>query len=439
MRIRQTHELKEFYMASFPNRKSQPALLALLLTVLNVVACGGAHTVSNPNDGKKYPFLVDVTLQPATAPSIAVARTLAVRADGGYQVSPNEIDYKTVTSSATWNTSNTAVATVDKGQVTGTGIGSATISATLDGKTGRTLVVVGQTPTVDITPTGPFSLSANPDQHFKASGSYSDGSVLDLTCYATWNSSAPEVLKFYDDYAHDCAEAALLVTGTTTITATVDTGDQKRSYMKTIAAKLFASVLFGLLLSSALFATDYRYTKIDVPNASLTIARGINARGDIIGSYTDADGAGHDFLFHNGVYTNIDYPGGAGSAIAINARGDIAGVLDDAEGAHGFVFSDGKLTKIDYPGAIATRAFGINNSGDITGQYTTKFGVVFGFILSGGAFHKIHVPATDLTSLRGAEDNGRVMTGDVVVSADSSIRAFVRHKSADIQLLEPPG
>jgi len=225
MRIRQTHELKEFYMASFPNRKSQPALLALLLTVLNVIACGGAHTISNPNDGKKYPFLVDVTLQPATAPSIAVARTLAVRADGGYQVSPNEIDYKTVTSSATWNTSNAAVATVDKGQVTGTGIGSATISATLDGKTGRTLVVVGQTPTVDITPTGPFSLSANPDQHFKASGSYSDGSVLDLTCYATWNSSAPEVLKFYDDYVHDCAEAALLVTGTTTITATVDTGD----------------------------------------------------------------------------------------------------------------------------------------------------------------------------------------------------------------------
>jgi len=209
--------------------------------------------------------------------------------------------------------------------------------------------------------------------------------------------------------------------------------------MKTIAAKLFASVLFGLLLSSAVVATDYRYTKIDVPNASLTIARGINARGDIIGDYLDADGVGHDFLLHDGVYTNIDYPRGAGTALAINARGDIAGVLDDAEGAHGFVFSDGKLTKIDYPGASATRAFGINNSGDITGQYTTRFGVVFGFILSGGAFHKIHVPATDLTSLHGAEDNGRVMTGDVVVSADSSIRAFVRHKPADIQLLDPPG
>lgn len=94
--------------------------------------------------------------------------------------------------------------------------------------------------------------------------------------------------------------------------------------MKTIAAKLFVSVLFGLLLSSALYATDYGYTEIDVPNASLTIARGINARGDIIGNYVDADGVDHDFLLHKGVFSNIDYPGRAGAARAINARGDIA-------------------------------------------------------------------------------------------------------------------
>ena len=209
--------------------------------------------------------------------------------------------------------------------------------------------------------------------------------------------------------------------------------------MNAISVKLIATVSFGLLLSSALFATDYRYTKIDVPNASQTIARGINARGDIIGSYTDADGAGHDFLLHDGVYTNIDYPGGAGGARAINARGDIAGILDDADGAHGFVFSDGTLTKIDYPGASATRAFGINNTGDITGQYTTKFGVVFGFILRDGTFQKIRVPASDRTSAYGAEDNGRVIVGDVVVSADSSTRGFVQHKPGDVQLLDPPG
>jgi len=218
-------------MTSPSNRKAVPALLALLLPLLTLAACNGAYsgTNSGTNSGTTYPYLSGVTLQPGSAPSITVAGTVYVGANAGYQVSGTEIDYKDVTSSVTWSTSNAAVATVNKGLVTGTGIGSATITASLDGKTGTTLVVVGQTPTLDVTPTatGTFSLSANPDQHFQASASYSDGTVLDLTIYATWSSIVPGVLKFYGplDYTHDVGEATLLATGTTTITATLDSGD----------------------------------------------------------------------------------------------------------------------------------------------------------------------------------------------------------------------
>jgi len=91
---------------------------------------------------------------------------------------------------------------------------------------------VGQTASLDIprTTTGGLSLSAYPDQQFKASATYPDGSVIDLTAYATWNSSAPRVLRFYTsydpyDYVHNPGEAALLTTGTTTITATLETGE----------------------------------------------------------------------------------------------------------------------------------------------------------------------------------------------------------------------
>ena len=209
--------------------------------------------------------------------------------------------------------------------------------------------------------------------------------------------------------------------------------------MKT-TAKLFVSILYGLLASSALFATDYRYTTIDVPNGSQTVARGINAHGDVIGSYTDSDGVGHDFLFHNGVFSNIVYPGDkVAGARALNARGDIVGSLADGDGDHGFLLRDGKITKIDFPGAVSTIAFGINNSGDITGQYTTQSGVGYGFILIGGKFDTTLVRADDGTSTRGAQDNGRVMVGDVELSADSSTRGFVRHKPGDVQLLNPPG
>jgi probable HAF family extracellular repeat protein len=211
--------------------------------------------------------------------------------------------------------------------------------------------------------------------------------------------------------------------------------------MKTIATKLFAPVMLGVLalsvLSVAQAQTEYSYLRFDVPNGSQTFARGINARGDIIGSYVDSDGVGHDFMLHNRVYTNIDYPGNAdASARAINAQGDIVGVLNDADGGHGFLFRDGQLTKIDYPGASSTVAFGINNSGDITGRYSTAGGT-FGFILSNGVFHNVHVPAASTSGVYGAEDNGLLLVGDVVIKSDSSTHAFVKRLN-EVQLLDPP-
>jgi probable HAF family extracellular repeat protein len=211
--------------------------------------------------------------------------------------------------------------------------------------------------------------------------------------------------------------------------------------MKTIAAKLFASLILGVLalsvMSVAQAQTEYSYLRFDVPNGSQTLARGINARGDIIGSYVDADGVDHDFLLHNRVYTNIDYPGGAAAnARAMNAQGDIVGVLNDADGTHGFLFRDGQLTKIDYPGASSTIAFGINNSGDVTGHYSTPGGT-FGFILSNGVFHNVHIPAESTSGAYGAEDNGLVLVGDVVLKSDSSGHGFVKRLSG-VQLLDPP-
>ena len=207
--------------------------------------------------------------------------------------------------------------------------------------------------------------------------------------------------------------------------------------MSSISRKIIATFLFVLALSSALIATDYRYSRIDVPNSTLTIVRGINARGDIMGSYVGSDGVGHDFLLRNGIFSNIVYPGDA-AARAMNARGDIVGAFGDADGGHGFLLRDGKFTKIDYPGASFTIAFGINNTGDITGQYLTAAGTVRGFILSDGAFHTIYVNGGPNIGVRGAQDNGRVMIGDVMLTSDQSTRGY-RKISNDVLLLDPPG
>ena len=92
-----------------------------------------------------------------------------MNANAAYQDSATQISYKEVTSSANGSTSKDAVATVDKGLVTGTGIGSATITASFDGKTATALVVVGQTATLDVASTGKgtFDPFFSPDQVFQ--------------------------------------------------------------------------------------------------------------------------------------------------------------------------------------------------------------------------------------------------------------------------------
>jgi hypothetical protein len=128
--------------------------------------------------------------------------------------------------------------------------------------------------------------------------------------------------------------------------------------------------VFCLALSAVLFATDYRFVKIDFPNAIATTAGSINARGEISGLYFDADGVGHGFRLIKGTFSTIDFPDASfTSARAMNARGDIAGRIHDANGNdHGFLLRDGQFTQVDYPGADATVGRGINNAGECHGK-----------------------------------------------------------------------
>jgi probable HAF family extracellular repeat protein len=200
--------------------------------------------------------------------------------------------------------------------------------------------------------------------------------------------------------------------------------------------------LLLLAVSPLLLAADYRFAKIDVPNSISTEARGINARGDIVGSYTDANDVTHGFLLRNGVFSTIDVPGATGTlgARGINARGDIVGNFrDGASVQHGYLLRDGQFTQIDYPGASASFAGGIDNAGDITGSHFDAGGSESGFILKDGAFRNVHVPGSLSTGLYGAQDNGRVWVGQAQIQPDSGFRGFVRNKPGDFQLIVFPG
>ena len=127
--------------------------------------------------------------------------------------------------------------------------------------------------------------------------------------------------------------------------------------------------------------TGDRFTSIDFPAASFTIAYGIDSRRNIVGSYNDPDGTSHGFLLSGGVFSSIDFPGARGTvALGINPRGDIVGTYTETIGqypwpkSHGFLLSRGVFSSIDFPGALITTAWKINPAGQIVGRYKSLDG-----------------------------------------------------------------
>src|ERR1700730_1675861 len=183
------------------------------------------------------------------------------------------------------------------------------------------------------------------------------------------------------------------------------------------------------------------FIAFDFPKASATNPASINARGDIVGNYHDANGVVHGFLLRQGVFSAIDFPNAQfTSARAINARGDIVGrVLGPSGDEHGFLLRDGIFTQIDYPGASATTARGINNGGDITGRHFDSAGNESGFILKDGEFHNVFFPGSCSTDVWSAMDNEQVLVGDICTNPDNGIHGYIRIKPGNFRTIDFPG
>ena len=203
-------------------RLSNASLMIVLALGVITTACGGGYSTG----GGPAP-LTDLYVYAQSAPSIPVGGIVKLIANGKYGDPAAAVQNKDVTSTATWTSSDDAVATVTMGHVTGTGTGSVAITAKLGGHTAVITVVVGLTPNIAVTPdgTGTFSLS-HPQQQFFANATYSDSTVLDLTNYVIWSASPAGVMKFDDPYGLEPGLATFTSTGTATVTATLRAGEE---------------------------------------------------------------------------------------------------------------------------------------------------------------------------------------------------------------------
>jgi hypothetical protein len=206
---------------------NKASLTILLALVAASTACGGGYSkphLGPVNPGGNPGVLNTIDVYAHSSPSIPVTGSVDVQAAGYYGVNQS---YQDLTKSATWSTSDAAVATVNRGSVTGVGVGSATIRGAYGGKTDSVIVVVGLAPTITVTPdsSATFQLSQLQRQFF-VNATYTDGTQLDLTDFVIWTTSPTGVVKFDDPYGFSPGLATLISTGTTTITAAHRAGEE---------------------------------------------------------------------------------------------------------------------------------------------------------------------------------------------------------------------
>ena len=188
-----------------------PKYLAALAAALVAVACGG--------DGSTTPkpaTVSSVTMSQSTA-SMDVGTTLALTA------TPKDGSGNTLTGRATtWASTNGNVASVSNGSVTALSVGTATITATIDGKTASTEVTVHLAPVATVTVT-PSSKTIVVDGVSQLTATLKDAHGNILTGRTVTWSSSDETKVTVSATGVVIAVVTGVALGTVTITATSET------------------------------------------------------------------------------------------------------------------------------------------------------------------------------------------------------------------------
>ncbi len=170
---------------------------------------------------------------------------------------------------------------------------------------------------------------------------------------------------------------------------------------------IFISIAFVVLVSGGWAQAQkpaYDFITIDPPGSVETFVKGINTQGDIVGRFIDAAGNRHGFLLSDGIFHVIAFcESTIGSANGINARGEIVGGCDGA-----YLLSRGRVIRISFPGED-TAPWGINDKGDIVGNYYPEDGSLHGFLLSRGVYTKIDLPGACSTNPGSINDAGDIV------------------------------
>ena len=168
-----------------------------------------------------------------------------------------------------------------------------------------------------------------------------------------------------------------------------------------------------------------RFHNVNFPvhdNASPPVNQllGVNNHGITVGFYTTngGDNRGYEYDIWTHRFTRVEMPGKSDgtagpslTAAAINNSGDVAGFYNKTSTlVVGFLkLRSGAFLTLAYPGATATQAFGLNDSDEVVGTYTTGSGnaaVTHGFTWHAGKWVSLNIKGSSSTAVNGINDEG---------------------------------
>lgn len=137
-----------------------------------------------------------------------------------------------------------------------------------------------------------------------------------------------------------------------------------KRYAYTIITMLMLLVASGACAGAA----PYRVVELETPEGKNSYAAAINNKGDVVGW-----AGGRAVLWRDGKMIDLGTLGHQSSrAFDVNDRGQVAGVASTTPGCHnpsrGFIWENGSARDIGYLSRPPTEAWGINGKGQIAGM-----------------------------------------------------------------------
>lgn len=196
------------------------------------------------------------------------------------------------------------------------------------------------------------------------------------------------------------------------------------------SCKLLGLFLFLVAIADALSQSAALLTFHPIgnaPNAAFTVARSVNNRSVVVGTYFPIGGVGYVGYLQSGSSFTTVVPSGAVNSflMGINDSGvAVGGYCTDfscnaSASEHGFTYNvlTKKITEFNYPQAeTKISPSGINNAGQIVGGYCPNSVTCeqtglsqFGFLLNKGTYTTLAVPGAALTQATAINGSGTIV------------------------------